>query len=247
MTRALDKKLARNDPVLFDCAVFGQDIAKVMSGAAAGPAQVEQTGQPQVSASNLNRGAAPALQVELEVSRMYRTLRILLCFGAALLFIAIDASAEVYRWVDERGVVNYGSRPPAGSKAKPVESDNGRVSVVPAPAKPAAAAPGSAEQTALRERVGRLESQLEDERRQRALTQAAESERLARARADCEAQRRLNCDTDPYAQYEPGVIVGPLRRPPVFKPRHPPGQRPPQAGYDREPPAPMNSRIPYRR
>ena len=167
--------------------------------------------------------------------------------SAVLLLLAMNASAQVYRWVDEHGVVNYGSRPPAGSKAKPVNADDTRVSVVPAPAKPAAVAPASGEQAALRERLGKLESQLEEERRLRAQARAAEDDQLARARADCEAQRRLNCETDPYGRYEPTVIVSPVRRPIVVKPHRPPGHRPQQPLPHAEPSAPMTSSIPYRR
>lgn len=169
-------------------------------------------------------------------------------FSAGLLLaLAIDASAEVYRWVDEHGVVNYGSRPPAGSKAKQVDADAAPLSVVPAPPKPASVAPGVAEQAALRARVRSLEAQAEEERRQRALLQAAESERLAQARADCEAQRRLNCDSDPFGLYEPTVIASPLLRPIVVRPHRPLGHRPALPGFHRQSPAPMSSHVPHRR
>lgn len=163
--------------------------------------------------------------------------------GALALLLAMQVSAEVFRWTDEHGVVNYGSRPPAGSNAKPIDAENSRVSVVPAPAKPAAAAPS--EQSALRERVRKLESQVEEERRLREQAQVAEGDRLARARADCEAQRRVNCESDPYGSHEPTIIVNPVRRPIVFKPHNPPiyRPRPPIA----EPAAPMRSSVPYRR
>lgn len=167
--------------------------------------------------------------------------------SAVLLLLAVSASAEVYRWVDERGVVNYGSRPPPGSKAKPVSADDSRVRVVPAPAKPAATTPASAEQTAVRDRLGRLESQVEEERRLRALAQAAEADQHARARADCEAQRRLDCEGDPYGRNQPTVIVGPVRRPIIVKPHRPPGHRPRQDALQREPSAPMRSTVPHRR
>lgn len=171
--------------------------------------------------------------------------RIPLLPGAVALLLAMQASAEVFRWTDEHGVVNYGSRPPPGSNAKPIDAENSRVSVVPAPAKPAAAAPS--EQSALRDRVQRLESQVEEQRRLRAQVQAAEDDRLARARADCEAQRRVNCDSDPFGSYEPTIIVNPVRRPIIVKPHHPPVHRHlpfPPVAY---PAAPMRSSVPYRR
>lgn len=169
------------------------------------------------------------------------------CLSTALLLTAVNASGEVYRWVDEHGIVNYGSRPPPGSKAKSVNTDSTRVSVVPAPAKPAMVAPASAEQAALRERVGKLESQLEEERRLRALAEAADGDQIARARADCEAQRRLNCDTDPYGRSEPAVILHPLRRPIFVKPHRPPGHWFQQPAPRAEPSVPMTSSMPHRR
>ena len=166
---------------------------------------------------------------------------------SVLLLLAIDASAEVYRWVDEHGVVNYGSRPSAGIGAIPVDTDDARVSVVPAPPKPDATAPASAGQAALRDRLRRVELQLDEERRQRALAQAAQADQLARARADCETQRRLNCGTDPYGFNEPTVIVNPVRRPIIFRPHRPPGHQPRQPVSHPEPSAPMSSSIPHRR
>lgn len=168
----------------------------------------------------------------------------LLSCGIALL-LAMQASAEVFRWTDEHGVVNYGSRPPPDSNAKPIDAENSRVSVVPAPAKPAAATPS--EQSVLRERLRRLESQVEEDRRLRAQVQAAEGDRLVRARADCEAQRRVNCDSDPFGSYEPTIIVNPVRRPIIVRPHHPPVHRHLPSTPVADPAAPMRSSVPYRR
>ena len=55
----------------------------------------------------------------------------------ALLFsllagMASCAVAQVYKWVDEKGVVNYGDKPPArGKPAQPLAESGGSVSVVP--------------------------------------------------------------------------------------------------------------------
>ena len=45
---------------------------------------------------------------------------------AALLIFAPAAHAQVYKWVDERGVVTYGDEPPAAKRrsAKPVQLEN---------------------------------------------------------------------------------------------------------------------------
>lgn len=53
---------------------------------------------------------------------------------ASALFLAAPAQvrAEVYKWVDERGVVNYGDRPPArAGTARPLELDLDSATLIP--------------------------------------------------------------------------------------------------------------------
>jgi hypothetical protein len=46
------------------------------------------------------------------------------CLAIALLLAATAVAAgEAYRWVDEKGVVNYGEKPPPGRPAKPVSTE----------------------------------------------------------------------------------------------------------------------------
>lgn len=157
-----------------------------------------------------------------------------LLLAAVLALFAGTVAAEVYRWIDRNGVVNYGSAPPAGVNASLIDTDKAQVSVVPAPSRPAGSTkPGEAD---LRARIGRLENQLEEERRLRTLADAAEADRLARARAECEAQRRLNCDTDPYGRQEAAILVHPVRRPVFFRHDVP--------GFHPLPPAPQVSGEP---
>src|SRR6267154_5920581 len=49
-------------------------------------------------------------------SKLFRALPHFLIFLA----VAAPAFAQVYKWVDERGVTHYGERPPQGSKASEV-------------------------------------------------------------------------------------------------------------------------------
>jgi len=51
--------------------------------------------------------------------------RALLRFFLILVAAAAPAFAQVYKWVDERGVTHYGERPPQGSKAKEVPNKLG--------------------------------------------------------------------------------------------------------------------------
>src|SRR5436190_21422985 len=50
---------------------------------------------------------------------------------ALLLVVALPARADLYKWVDEKGVTNYSSTPP-GAKARAATVAQDRVSVVPA-------------------------------------------------------------------------------------------------------------------
>jgi hypothetical protein len=45
-------------------------------------------------------------------------LALLLAFAAG-----VASAAEAYRWVDEKGVVNYGEKPPANRPARPVNTE----------------------------------------------------------------------------------------------------------------------------
>jgi hypothetical protein len=92
----------------------------------------------------------------------------------ALLLIALiglgmfplAATAATYRWVDERGVVNYGDTPPAAARqVRQLDEENSRVSTIPAP--PRAQVERESDRL-LRARVARLEEELDDLRRTRA-------------------------------------------------------------------------------
>ena len=51
---------------------------------------------------------------------------------ACMALFAVPALAEVYKWVDDSGKVNYGDKPPAGGKAaRPLDEDLGTLSLVP--------------------------------------------------------------------------------------------------------------------
>ena len=52
---------------------------------------------------------------------------------AATLFLAPvgDGQAQLYKWVDEKGVVNYGDKPPPNKNAQALGEKSGSVTVVP--------------------------------------------------------------------------------------------------------------------
>jgi Domain of unknown function (DUF4124) len=59
------------------------------------------------------------LCLPVTVKRNSKLFRALLHFLALLLVVA-PALAQVYKWVDEKGVTHYGERPPQGSKPQEV-------------------------------------------------------------------------------------------------------------------------------
>jgi hypothetical protein len=88
--------------------------------------------------------------VSKENSKLFRALLHFLIVAAAVAAIA-PAFAQVFKWVDERGVTHYGERPPQGGKASEVPDKLGTPGGVPArptaPPRDAAAAPPQMEKT----------------------------------------------------------------------------------------------------
>jgi hypothetical protein len=85
----------------------------------------------------------------------------------ALLVAAVPAAqAEIYRWVDGKGVVNYGSKPPEGARnVRQLDENAVTVSTIPAPPR---AARERQRELALEARVERLERELQELERARA-------------------------------------------------------------------------------
>ncbi len=134
--------------------------------------------------------------------------------AVVLLLVARPLCAEIYKWVDEKGVTNYSSSPPANSKlAEKTQVVEERLSVyTPDPGllraiqvRPSMSAPMPYTPAGAYERYA-------------AATQAMYD--------DCLAQRRVDCNgaSYPYGGYFPYmpvfVVVGHVRRPPVVPGPH---------------------------
>jgi hypothetical protein len=136
---------------------------------------------------------------------------------AALLVLAPAAHAEIYKWVDDKGVVNYSNTPPpANRKSVKLDEEQGRVSTIEAYDYSKSGAPRR--EQALQERVARLEQEVARARQTAALDAAAAAEAYRAWREQCIAQRRVDCD-GPYAAsfvdpgfFFPGAAVRPPRR-----------------------------------
>lgn len=78
---------------------------------------------------------------------------------AAALVFGPFAEAQVYKWVDDKGVVNYSSTPPEKRKSTKLDEDSGRVSTVQSPLADRARAAESDRERALQQRAERLEQE----------------------------------------------------------------------------------------
>jgi hypothetical protein len=89
---------------------------------------------------------------------------------ALALAAPLAAQAEIYRWVDDRGVINYSSTKPEGvKKITQVAEDNGRVSTVPGISPELLA---QQRQLELEARIQRLERELYEQRARDAMAAA---------------------------------------------------------------------------
>lgn len=162
---------------------------------------------------------------------MFRAAKVVLLSSLPVMMAALPAQAEIYKWVDEKGVVNYGTTPPPGKSAKQLPADAPGVTVVPGSPAP----PPPAQKSATDERVERLEKALEAEKASRAEQERREDEKLKAAIAQCEANRGVDCEQDPYQTLNDGygvpgrVIVRPrpVYPPHAHKPPPPPPPKPP--------------------
>lgn len=100
----------------------------------------------------------------------------------ALLFVAWPAWGQLYKWVDEKGRVHYGEKPPAGAKAAPLRGE-----ASPAQGKPRPPEDFSRQEGDFRERQNRQRLQ-EDHEAQEA---QANQVRCENARAQLENTERF--------------------------------------------------------
>ena len=136
---------------------------------------------------------------------------------------AVPAWAEVYKWVDDSGTVNYSNLPPANpAVAKKTQLVPDKVSVIsPDPAVVRAMQAGqSTRDRALAEKVDRLERQLDAERhaRQAAGAAAAQAEQAAYDR--CVLDRNVDCSGG-YSSYYPYAVPAVVVRAPRIAPTIP--------------------------
>jgi len=130
-------------------------------------------------------------------------IRLILSSGFAAIFLAAPALAQVYKWVDERGVVNYSNEAPTNRNSTLLDPKSVRVSTYATDDAPkrAATAPASTSESVLSEKIDRLERKLDAERYARGLSDV-QMQTAANAQYErCVRDRRVDCDylgADPY-------------------------------------------------
>ena len=83
--------------------------------------------------------------------------------SGALFALPVGASGATYRWIDERGVVNYGNTPPpAARQVRQLDEEAGRVSTIEAVPREQLR---RERERVLEVRIDRLERELDDARR----------------------------------------------------------------------------------
>ena len=131
---------------------------------------------------------------------------------------AIPAYAQVYKWVDEHGVTNYSSEPPAARKGGPKPATVAdRISVyAPEPGvQRTISAISLGRERILSDRLDSLERQHAAERQSSQYAAAAEARAAQAAYAQCLAERRVECDYDSgYYPYGLGGVLTVVHRRP---------------------------------
>lgn len=142
-------------------------------------------------------------------------IRLILPSAFAAIFLAAPAFAQVYKWVDERGVVNYSNEAPASRNSTVLDPKSVRVSTYSTEEAPKSA-PGTLTTTndrSLSEKIDRLERKLDAERYARSLSDAQVQTAADSRYEQCLRDRRVDCDyagVDPYyyGPYYGSVVVG---------------------------------------
>jgi hypothetical protein len=129
--------------------------------------------------------------------------------ASVIAFAAGPALAQVYKWVDDKGVVNYSTEAPASRKATLLDPKSSRLSVVGTDdAQKKGLTLATANERALSDKIDRLERKLDAERYARSVADS-QSQAQTQAAADswyqqCLRDRRVDCEyagMDPY--YDP--------------------------------------------
>lgn len=131
--------------------------------------------------------------------------RIAMCAACAAAALPWPASGDIFKWVDEKGVVNYGESPPQNRQAKRVDVDRAPVSVY----SPAPDAGASSSEKDLSQKIDGLERELARKRSKADVASQQAGERETQRLERCRRDRRVDCDEILFEDYPPAVIYAP--------------------------------------
>lgn len=139
-------------------------------------------------------------------------IRLILYSGFFTIFLAAPAFAQIYKWVDEKGVVNYSNEAPANRNSTVLDPKSVRVSTYSTDKAPKQAVTtlASANESALSNKIERLERKLDAERYARSVSDAQIQTAADSRYEQCLRDRRVDCDyagMDPY-YYDYGPYYG---------------------------------------
>jgi hypothetical protein len=138
-------------------------------------------------------------------TKMRMTTILMTVLVTILVLSATDATAkdEIYRWVDENGVVHFGDRPGGRADVEQIEIQDNRGGTYQAPSTAVAADPGEQQ-----EPQPSYAQQLRDERATKRKEAAEEKEIIDAA---CKQRRQLVAQLEPstrvMVEYEDGTVV----------------------------------------
>jgi len=123
--------------------------------------------------------------------------------ASILALAAWPVLAQVYKWVDEKGVVNYSNEAPADRKSTQLDPKAARVSIIGTDdsTKRTEMVQPSANERVLAEKIDRLERKLDQERYARSASDAQAQTAADSWYQQCLRERRVDCDyagMDPY-------------------------------------------------
>lgn len=148
-----------------------------------------------------------------------RIMRRFILSSALISVLSSPALAQVYKWVDEKGVVNYSNEAPTDRKATQLDPKAARVSIIGTDdsTKRIAMTQPSANERVLAEKIDRLERKLDAERYARSVSDAQAQTAADSWYQQCLRDRRVDCDYagmdpyyngyGPYSGYWPVVVA----------------------------------------
>jgi Domain of unknown function (DUF4124) len=127
-------------------------------------------------------------------STRFSTRILLLMGGVCLTFSATPALAQIYKWVDDRGVENYSNQAPASRSAQELDTNAITLSIYEAPKPRQGAEASRSELASLGNKIDELQRQLEAEREAKLYAADVEARAMQMVADRCAASQGVDCN-----------------------------------------------------